>query len=53
MRPMFCSRSYDFEIETTIAMDATALTPEPRPPIICEAKDQKRKARLSSKYVSS
>ena len=53
MSPMFYSRSLDFDIDTTIDIDATALMPEPRPPIICEANDQKRNAFELSKLVSS
>ena len=34
IRPMFCSRSLGLELDTTIAMEATALIPEPQPPII-------------------
>ena len=43
IRPIFCSRSDGFELDTTIAMDATAFMPEPRPPIICAANDKNRK----------
>ena len=32
--PMFYSRSLAFDDEITIAMEATALMPEPNPPII-------------------
>lgn len=42
IRPIFCSRSEGFELETTIAIDATAFIPEPRPPINCEANDINR-----------
>ena len=33
INPMFASRSLSFEPETTIAMEATELVPEPSPPI--------------------
>ena len=51
--PMFYSRSEAFDVETTIAIEATALMPEPSPPIICDAKDQKRKALGLSNAVNS
>lgn len=44
IRPIFCSRSEGFELETTIAIEATALIPEPRPPINYATKDEIRNA---------
>ena len=41
---MFCSRSEGFELETTMAIEATALMPEPKPPISYATKDEIRKA---------
>ena len=44
IRPIFCSRSLGFELETTMAMEATALMPDPKPPIIWAMNDAIRKA---------
>ena len=42
-KPMFYSLSLAFELETTMAIDATELTPEPRPPTSWAEKAQVRK----------
>ena len=39
-KPMFCSLSLGFELEITMAIEATELTPEPSPPMSWAAKDQ-------------
>ena len=53
IRPIFCSLSLALELETTSAIEATALTPEPSPPIIYATNDQKRKELAPSKDDNS
>lgn len=49
MSPMFYSLSDGFELETTIAIEATAFMPDPSPPISWAMKEATRNAVAFSK----